>query len=91
MPPIILSGGIALDPNDVLAQQLQAHAEHLNLDDVQVVRAIVVGHPHTYLVLDRLRPVFKHAAPDAVIAHLEGMANKRAQEQEQIPIFMLDS
>jgi hypothetical protein len=43
---------------------VQAHADHVELDDIHVVRATVVGQRHTYLVLDRLRPVFEDAAPD---------------------------
>lgn len=71
MAPIILPGGIVLDPHNAGAQQLQAHAERLGLDDVQGVRATVVGEGRTYLVLDKLRPVFKHPLVDDVRAYLD--------------------
>jgi len=74
MPPIILPGGSILDPHDAGGQHLEAHAEQLGLDDIHVVRATVVGQRGTYLVLDRLRPIFKDTAPDAVITYLEQMA-----------------
>lgn len=77
MPPIILPGGIVLNPHDAGAQQLQAHAEQLGLDDVQIFRAMVVGQLQTYLVLDRLRPVFEDATPDVVRTHLDRMAHEQ--------------
>ncbi len=70
-------GGIVLDPHDAGAQQVQAHADHVELDDIHVVRATVVGQRHTYLVLDRLRPVFEDAAPDVVRIHLDRMAQEQ--------------
>ncbi len=79
MPPIILPGGLVLDLHDPGAQHVQAHAKRLGLDDVQVVRATVVGQRRTYLVLDRLRPLFEHAAPDVVMTHLEEMAQAQVQ------------
>jgi len=69
--PTILPGGIILDPHDPGAQQLQAHAEWLGLDDVQIMRATIVGAGRTYLVLDKLRPVFKHPLVDDVRAYLD--------------------
>jgi len=75
MPLTILPGGIVLDPHDVGAQQLQAHAERLGLGNIHIVRATIVGHRHTYLVLDRLRPVFEDAAPNVVAQHLDRMAH----------------
>jgi hypothetical protein len=56
---------------------VQAHADHVELDDIHVVRATVVGQRHTYLVLDRLRPVFEDAAPDVVRIHLDRMAQEQ--------------
>ena len=79
-PPIILPGGIVLDPHDAGAQQLQTHAEHLRLEDIHVVRATVVGQRCTYLVLDRLRPVFEDATPDVVLTHLDRMAQQQQTE-----------
>ncbi len=55
--------GFVLDPNDPTAQQVQAHARSLELEDVQVVRATIVGQRYTYLVLDRLPPDIR--APSA--------------------------
>lgn len=46
MPSVILPGGIILDPHEAGAQQLQAHAERLGLDDVQIFWATVVGQRH---------------------------------------------
>ncbi len=43
MPPTMLPSGIVLDPHDAGAQQLQAHAERLELDDIHVVRARIMG------------------------------------------------
>lgn len=66
MPPIILPGGIVLDAHDAQAQQLQAHAEQLGLDRIQVFRARIMGAEQTYLVMQWSRPVFHRPALVAV-------------------------
>ncbi len=77
--PTILPGGIVLDPHDTHAQQLQAHAQRLGLDTLHVMRARLVGHTPTYLVMQWPRPVFQHPSVDVVAAHLDSMA--QAQER----------
>lgn len=77
--PTILPGGIVLDPQDAHAQQLQAHAQRLGLDTLHVMRARLVGHAHTYLVMQWPHPVFQHPSAAVVAAHLDSMA--KIQEQ----------
>ena len=65
--PIILQGGIVLDPRDMTAQQVQAHAERLGHDHVQGCRARRGSTGPTYEMLHGARPVVQHPALDAVI------------------------
>ncbi len=74
----MLSDGIILDRNDAGARQLQAHAERLGLDRVQVFRARRVGKGQTYLVVEWLDPVFQHAVLNAVTAHRNRMIQAHA-------------
>lgn len=84
MPPIILPGGIVLDPHDAGAQQVQAHAEGLGLRGIQVFQARVMGAEQTYFVVEWLGPVFQHAALDAVTAHLNSMIQAYARRQKHV-------
>ena len=77
--PTMLAGGIVLDPNDAHAQQLQAHAQRLGLDDLHIMRARLVGHAPTYLVMQWPRPVFQHPSTAVVAAYLDTMAEAQAR------------
>ncbi len=66
MPPTILSGGSVRDRNDAGAQQVQAHAQRLGLDRVQMFPARLIGKEPTYLVMQWPRPVFQQLSADAV-------------------------
>ncbi len=74
----MLAGRIVLNPHDAGVQQVQAHAEHLGLDQVQVFRARRVGKGQTYLVVEWLDPVFQHAVLNAVTAHRNRMIQAHA-------------
>ncbi len=64
----MLAGRIVLNPHDAGVQQVQAHAEHLGLDQVQVFRARRVGKGQTYLVVDWSRPVFGLAPHPGIVS-----------------------
>jgi len=52
IPPIILPGGVVLNPHEAGTQQVQAHAKHLGRGHVQVFRARRIGKEPTYLVVE---------------------------------------
>jgi hypothetical protein len=54
---------------------LQAHAERLGLDRVQVFHARLVGKEQTYLVMQWPHPVFEHVTLNVVARHLDRMAH----------------
>jgi hypothetical protein len=81
MPPVIIQGGIILNPDDTDAQQLQAHAQDRGLDHIHVFHATLAGKGHTYFVLNRSHPVFQDTSPDlerrSALARSEGKAPNR--------------
>lgn len=74
MPPVIIQGGIILNPDDTGAQQLQAHALHIGLDYIHIFHATLAGKGYTYLVLNKSHPVFQDISPEVIKDYLDSMA-----------------